>query len=109
GQTVIVTLTKRWSPLLATLLADLPILPADGLAASLGRLVSGAKSVDRKALGTTVDRTGAAVNAVECDAEAPPAECAPAEHVTEIDDWLTRAGRPATPHTTFSDVTGAVE
>jgi hypothetical protein len=109
GQAVVLTLSKPWSPLLATLLADLPILPSDGLAASLERLVSGAKAVDRKALGAAVDRIEGAVNAVECDGDAPPAECAPAEHVEELADWLARAGATAPRPERFADETGTVD
>ena len=109
GQNVIVTLSKPWSPLLATLLADLPILPADGLSASLERLIKGASSIDRKELGVAVDRIEGAVNAVECDGETPPAGCSPADHVTELTDWLTRAGANAPRPEQFADETGTVD
>ena len=109
GQAVVLTLSKPWSPLLASLLADLPILPSDGLAASLKRLVDGAQAVDRKALGQAVDRIEGAVNAVECDGDAPPAECSPAAHVAELSDWLTRAGATAPRPERFADETGTVD
>ena len=41
GESVVLTLDRPWAPLLATFLADLPILPSDGLQASLDRLVDG--------------------------------------------------------------------
>ncbi len=106
---VVVTLTKPWPPLLATLLADLPILPADGLAASLQRLRAGADAVDRKALAEAVDRIEAAVNAEACDGEAPPTGCSPADHVAELADWLVRARAAAPRPERFTDETGAVD
>ena len=109
GDAVVLTLTKPWSPLLATLLADLPILPSDGLAASLQRLRSSADAIDRKALAAAVDRVEGAVNAEACDSEAPPAGCSPADHVAELADWLARAGAAAPRPERFTDETGAID
>ena len=109
GDSVVLTLSKPWSPLLATLLADLPILPSDGLAASLQRLVDGAASVDRKELAAAVERIEGAVNAVECDGETPPDSCSPAAHVAELSDWLARAGAHVPSAERFADETGAVD
>lgn len=109
GESVVVTLSKPWSPLLATLLADLPILPSDGLAASLQRLVDGAVSVDRKELAAAVERIEGAVNAAECDGETPPESCSPAAHVAELSDWLARAAASIPTPERFADETGTVD
>ncbi len=106
---VVLTLSRPWSPLLPTLLADLPILPSDGLAASLERLVAAAKPIDRGELATAIDRIEAEVNAVECDGDAPPASCSPAAHVTELGAWLARAGATVPRPERFADEAGVID
>ncbi len=106
---VVLTLTEPWSPLLATLLADLPILPADALAASLERVEAGARAVDRKALAASITDIEAAVNAVACDEPAAPATCSPADHVVALTDWLRLAGAVAPRPERFADAAGEVD
>lgn len=109
GDAVVLTLPEPWSPLLATVLADLPILPADGLQASLERFLAGAAALERPALAEAVVRIEAAVNAEACDGEAPPAGCSPAEHIAELTDWLRQAGAVAPRPERFMDATGVVD
>jgi ABC-type transport system substrate-binding protein len=109
GTKVVLTLSRPWSPLLTTLLADLPILPSDGLAASLERLLATAKPIDRGELAKAVDRIEAEVNAVECDGDAPPASCSPADHVAELGAWLARAGATVPRPERFADEAGVID
>lgn len=109
GDAVVLTLDRPWAPLLATFLADLPILPSDGLQASLDRLVAGAKAVDRKALAESIGRISDEVNAEACDGDAPPATCEPAEHVDELASWLTKAAVTAPLPERFADESGTVD
>ncbi|MET1231475.1 MAG: ABC transporter substrate-binding protein [Candidatus Limnocylindrales bacterium] len=109
GAKVVLTLSRPWSPLLTTLLADLPILPSDGLAASLQRLLAAAKPIDRGELAKAVDRIEAEVNAVDCDGDAPPASCSPAAHVAELRAWLARAGATVPRPERFADEAGVID
>ena len=109
GDAVVLTLDRPWAPLLTTFLADLPILPSDGLQASLDRLVAGAKAVDRKALAASIGRISDEVNAEACDGDAPPATCEPAEHIDELAGWLAKAGVTAPLPERFADESGTVD
>ena len=110
GDAVVLTLDRPWAPLLTTFLADLPILPSDGLRASLDRLVAGAKAgrpqgprrVDRAHL-----RRGQR-GGMRCATRRPP-PARPAEHVDELAGWLAKAGVTAPLPERYADESGTVD
>ena len=106
---VILKLRAPSAPLLAGLLAALPILPSDALEASLARLLAGAADIDRAALAATVERIAETTNAEACLVASPPLGCDPADHVRELESLLGAAGVALPEPRRFLDDTGTVD
>ncbi|MGZ6378510.1 MAG: ABC transporter substrate-binding protein [Candidatus Limnocylindrales bacterium] len=103
---VVFSLRRTWAPLLTELLAQLPILPAAALDASLGRLVSGASGLDVVALNDLLGRIETATNQDECFGAQPPLGCELATYVPFLETMLERANLPLPEATSYLDALG---
>ncbi|MGH2467848.1 MAG: ABC transporter substrate-binding protein, partial [Candidatus Limnocylindrales bacterium] len=89
---VVFALVRPDAPLQAELLAQLGILSAPALDASLGRLLARAAGVDGPGLAALTARIASATNADACLSEQPPASCDLAAYVTDLEAALRPAG-----------------
>ncbi|MFI5253901.1 MAG: ABC transporter substrate-binding protein [Candidatus Limnocylindrales bacterium] len=104
---VVLKLGAPFAALQAELLAALPILPSDALAASLGRLLDGASDTDPATLQATVDRISGATSSEDCLAPSPPNGCDPGDYVAELTAIATAAHLPPIDPRRFVDDAGA--
>ncbi|MFI5262107.1 MAG: ABC transporter substrate-binding protein [Candidatus Limnocylindrales bacterium] len=91
-QKVTFTLRHPWAPLEADVLAQLPILPAAGLAASVARLVAGASSVTPAQVTELLGTIQATTSSATCGGTPSPASCDPAFYTASLLSLLGQAG-----------------
>ncbi|TAM73243.1 MAG: hypothetical protein EPN50_03995 [Chloroflexota bacterium] len=89
---VVFALVRPDAPLQAELLAQLGILSASALDASLARLLARAEGVDVPSLAALTGGIAKATNADACLSEQPPASCDLATYVTDLEAALRPAG-----------------
>ncbi len=109
GTSLTLTLEDPFSPLLAEVLARLPILDTTAVDAAAAAIVSAAADLDPTAPDKLVTSIYRAVGADECITEDPPEGCQLADHQADLEAMLTRAGVALPRQAPFTDPTGQVD
>ncbi|HTS15044.1 MAG TPA: ABC transporter substrate-binding protein [Candidatus Sulfotelmatobacter sp.] len=89
---VVFTLSRPWAPFEADVLAQLPILPAAALDASLARLLDPLKAVTADEVTNLLGIVQANTAAPACAETPPPAYCDPTSYITSLTSLLAQAG-----------------
>lgn len=98
---VVFTLRHPWAPFEADILAQLPILPAAALDASLARLLAGIGAVTTERVTDLLGVIQTTTAAPVCAETPPPADCDPAFYATSMHDLLLDAGVTTPDATSF--------
>lgn len=109
GTGVVLRLTDAFSPLLAELLARLPILDMTAVDAGASAIVTRAGDLEPTAPDALVTAVFRAVVADECLTEEPPHGCRLADHAPDLEAMLTGAGVTLPRLAPFTDPTGQVD
>lgn len=109
GTAVTLGLEAPYSPLLAEVLARLPILDMTAVDDSAAAIVRAAEDLDPGAPDTLVTSVYRAVQADECLTEEPPEGCRLADHRADLEAMLTQAGVTLPRLVPFTDATGEVD
>ena len=89
---VVFTLRHAWAPLETDVMAQLPILPAAALDASVARLLTGLKGVTADHVGTLLDAIQTGTESTACAETPPPASCDVAFYASSLEQELHQAG-----------------
>lgn len=89
---VVFTLRRPWAPFETDVLAQLPVLPAAALDASLARLVAGIGGVTTQRVSDLLGAIQTTTTAPACADTPPPADCDPAFYAASLKALLTDAG-----------------
>ncbi len=103
------TLTQPYAPLLAEVLAQLPILDDAAVRAGAATIVRGASGTPADAPDHLVTKVYRAVGADACLVEQPPAGCDLKDHIPELEAMLTGAGLGLPPRAAFTSDMGQVD
>lgn len=103
------TLREPATPLLATLLAQLAIVPRAAVQASEARLLRSARKVGSGPVTDLIESIDVATGGTSCGEATPPAGCALAAHTDELEALLRRAGVTLPYRGAFTDGTGGVD
>jgi ABC-type transport system substrate-binding protein len=109
GSRISLRLTDAHAPLLAEVLARMPILDMTGLDQTAEGFVTRAGELDPAAPDQLVTAVYRAVGAEECIAEQPPEGCRLADHQAELEAMLTGAGVALPRLAPYTDPTGQVD
>lgn len=109
GTTLTLELEDPFSPLLAEVLARLPVLDMTAVDGAAAALVSAAGDLDPGAPDKLVTSIYRAVGADECITEEPPEGCQLADHQADLEAMLTQAGVALPRLAPFTDPTGQVD
>ena len=109
GTKVTLRLPAPYSPLLAEVLARLPILDMTAIDQTAAGIVSRAGELGPAAPDTLVKAVYDAVRADECIVETPPDGCRLADHQAELEAMLTGAGVALPRLAPYTDPTGQVD
>ncbi len=103
------TLSAPDAPLLAEVLAQLPILEGSALEAGAKAIVAAASSVAADAPDKLVTRIYKAVGDDGCLVTTPPAGCALSDHTADLETMLTNAGLPLPSSNAFLNESGQLD
>jgi ABC-type transport system substrate-binding protein len=109
GTTLVLHLEQRFSPMLAELLARLPILDMTAVDTAATSIVSAAGDLKPTAPDELVTSVYRAVEADDCISADPPDGCRLADHQEELEAMLTGAGVSLPRLVAFTDSTGQVD
>jgi ABC-type transport system substrate-binding protein len=102
------TLLRPSAAFMATVLAQVPVLPAAATQASLMRLLDTARAVDAAQVAELALRFDTATNDEACLGPDPPQTCDPAAYVPELEALLRKAGVSLPPRRLFTDAEGTL-
>jgi len=89
---VVFTLRRPWAPFQTDVMAQLPILPAAALDASLARLLAAIGGVTTERVSDLLGAIQTTTTAPACAETPPPADCDPAFYAASLRGLLTDAG-----------------
>ncbi|MET0771746.1 MAG: ABC transporter substrate-binding protein [Candidatus Limnocylindrales bacterium] len=109
GSKLTLVLQVPYSPLLAEVLARLPVLDMTAIDETAAGILSRAGELDPGAPDKLVTAVYRALDADECIAERPPEGCRMADHQEELEAMLTGAGVALPRLAPYTDPTGQVD
>lgn len=108
-KSVSITLQQPYAPMLADVLAQLPVLSQQAVRSGTQKLVAGALHIDRAQPQRLVQTITDATNQDSCLNDTPPFGCKLSDYISTLEKLLGDAGVPLPPKERFTGSTGDMD